>query len=124
MGGDRPAVIQVVSAWDIDRRKVGRDVVEAIFAPPNCTARFCEAVGPTGAVVQMAPVLDGYPAHMAEMTPDRRFEPADLPEPSSDDVIRHRSEEHTSELQSLMRISYAVFCLKKKKYTCNNSTHI
>src|SRR3546814_5626743 len=29
----------------------------------------------------------------------------------------HRSEEHTSELQSLMRISYAVFCLKKKKKT-------
>src|SRR3546814_5833675 len=34
-----------------------------------------------------------------------------LGEPS----LRHRSEEHTSELQSLMRISYAVFCLKKKK---------
>src|SRR3546814_9979134 len=33
----------------------------------------------------------------------------------------HRSEEHTSELQSLMRISYAVFCLKKKKNT-NKST--
>src|SRR3546814_10629043 len=31
--------------------------------------------------------------------------------------ITHRSEEHTSELQSLMRISYAVFCLKKKKNT-------
>src|SRR3546814_2170174 len=30
-------------------------------------------------------------------------------------VSHHRSEEHTSELQSLMRISYAVFCLKKKK---------
>src|SRR3546814_16460654 len=30
-------------------------------------------------------------------------------------VTQHRSEEHTSELQSLMRISYAVFCLKKKK---------
>src|SRR3546814_2050404 len=30
---------------------------------------------------------------------------------------QERSEEHTSELQSLMRISYAVFCLKKKKYT-------
>src|SRR3546814_5285666 len=29
--------------------------------------------------------------------------------------VGHRSEEHTSELQSLMRISYAVFCLKKKK---------
>src|SRR3546814_4985110 len=33
---------------------------------------------------------------------------------------RHRSEEHTSELQSLMRISYAVFCLKKKKKTNTN----
>src|SRR3546814_9507093 len=33
-----------------------------------------------------------------------------------------RSEEHTSELQSLMRISYAVFCLKKKKYTTNSIT--
>src|SRR3546814_7820125 len=34
-----------------------------------------------------------------------------------------RSEEHTSELQSLMRISYAVFCLKKKKSTNNNKIH-
>src|SRR3546814_9713341 len=33
-----------------------------------------------------------------------------------------RSEEHTSELQSLMRISYAVFCLKKKKITNNKHT--
>src|SRR3546814_8716109 len=32
-----------------------------------------------------------------------------------------RSEEHTSELQSLMRISYAVFCLKKKKYSKNKT---
>src|SRR3546814_9029938 len=35
--------------------------------------------------------------------------------PADDIAIRIRSEEHTSELQSLMRISYAVFCLKKKK---------
>src|SRR3546814_5974734 len=34
---------------------------------------------------------------------------------------RERSEEHTSELQSLMRISYAVFCLKKKKYKTKES---
>src|SRR3546814_6111878 len=33
-----------------------------------------------------------------------------------DEIIDPRSEEHTSELQSLMRISYAVFCLKKKNY--------
>src|SRR3546814_7152623 len=35
-----------------------------------------------------------------------------------------RSEEHTSELQSLMRISYAVFCLKKKKKTRHNTTKV
>src|SRR3546814_6547659 len=40
------------------------------------------------------------------------------------DHARHafRSEEHTSELQSLMRISYAVFCLKKKKHKNNKSS--
>src|SRR3546814_8993726 len=37
-------------------------------------------------------------------------------------VPTSRSEEHTSELQSLMRISYAVFCLKKNKLTLNTST--
>src|SRR3546814_9640030 len=47
-------------------------------------------------------------------------------EPSTFDTcasatILCRSEEHTSELQSLMRISYAVFCLKKKKQTTNTS---
>src|SRR3546814_2018969 len=38
-------------------------------------------------------------------------------------AIHARSEEHTSELQSLMRISYAVFCLKKKTKTNNNPQH-
>src|SRR3546814_6563705 len=37
-------------------------------------------------------------------------------------VLDERSEEHTSELQSLMRISYAVFCLKKKKKITTNCT--
>src|SRR3546814_4120590 len=45
---------------------------------------------------------------------DRRRERAD------DRAGTGRSEEHTSELQSLMRISYAVFCLKKKKNTTNH----
>src|SRR3546814_3484123 len=39
------------------------------------------------------------------------------------DLRRRRSEEHTSELQSLMRISYAVFCLKQKKKATNNRAH-
>src|SRR3546814_2041377 len=38
-------------------------------------------------------------------------------------VSLNRSEEHTSELQSLMRISYAVFCLKKKTHVCHTKQH-
>src|SRR3546814_3203950 len=41
---------------------------------------------------------------------------------STQGKLTERSEEHTSELQSLMRISYAVFCLKKKKYHIRDST--
>src|SRR3546814_2123842 len=47
------------------------------------------------------------------------FEDVYVPE---ENVIGRRSEEHTSELQSLMRISYAVFCLKKKKQNTVNKT--
>src|SRR3546814_9009919 len=48
-----------------------------------------------------------------------------IDEQEGDALLLARSEEHTSELQSLMRISYAVFCLKKKKkqITYNYSTH-
>src|SRR3546814_3820144 len=42
---------------------------------------------------------------------------------AGDDQPCRRSEEHTSELQSLMRISYAVFCLKKKKTKITHDTH-
>src|SRR3546814_6300562 len=48
----------------------------------------------------------------------RSMRPPDRSWPSAQ-AGRTRSEEHTSELQSLMRISYAVFCLKKKKNTKN-----
>src|SRR3546814_6664693 len=47
---------------------------------------------------------------------------ADLPLDEEGNTYR-RSEEHTSELQSLMRISYAVFCLKKKQKTTYISSH-
>src|SRR3546814_4656169 len=46
-----------------------------------------------------------------------------LPRHRGDGGRTNRSEEHTSELQSLMRISYAVFCLKKKKKKLHNNKH-
>jgi myo-inositol-1-phosphate synthase len=48
-----------VAAFDVDGKKVGRDVGEAIFAEPNNTIRFADDVPPTGALVQRGPTLDG-----------------------------------------------------------------
>ena len=59
MGGYKPSDIKVVAAWDVDKRKVGVDVAEAIFAKPNCTAIFAPNVTPTGTVVKMGRKLDG-----------------------------------------------------------------
>src|SRR3546814_2863827 len=61
--------------------------------------------------IQYRAGLPGGRMHMAG--PHLAFAVACLSAPC--DIHRPRSEEHTSELQSLMRISYAVFCLKKKK---------
>ncbi|NJC34015.1 myo-inositol-1-phosphate synthase [Sphingomonas jejuensis] len=88
MGGWRAEQIRVVSAWDVDTRKVGRDVADAIFAAPNCTARFADHVPATGTAVEMGAVLDGWSDHMATAPVDRRFDVADLPQPSADDVVR------------------------------------
>src|SRR3546814_9487769 len=57
-------------------------------------------------------------ASMPTLGSDKR--PTSLPTSNCGCNVPDRSEEHTSELQSLMRISYAVFCLKKKKH---NKTH-
>jgi myo-inositol-1-phosphate synthase len=87
LGGYRPSDLRVVAAWDIDRRKVGRDVAEAIFAAPNNTKVFCDHVAPTGAVVRMGRLLDGVADHMAGYAEDRTFLVADAPEASGQDVV-------------------------------------
>src|SRR5580704_2186338 len=75
IGSYRPGDIEVVAAFDIDRRKVGLDVARAIFSPPNCTKVFSEKVSLTGAIVKMGCVFDGYAPHMADQDPLRTFLP-------------------------------------------------
>jgi myo-inositol-1-phosphate synthase len=87
LGGWRPKDLRVVAAFDVDRRKVGLDVAKAIFAEPNCTKIFCDHVEPTGAIVRMGPRLDGVAPHMVEAPEGRGFRPADLPEPTLDEVV-------------------------------------
>jgi len=65
VAGYSPGDIEVVTAFDIDERKVGKDVSEAIFAPPNCTKSFYPDVPFMGVVVKKGPVLDGVAPHMS-----------------------------------------------------------
>jgi myo-inositol-1-phosphate synthase len=77
LGGWRVGDIQIVAAFDIDARKIGRPLEEAIFALPNNTKQFCPDIPPTGVIVQMGEQLDGVAPHMAAYPPAQRFEPAD-----------------------------------------------
>ena len=72
-----PNDIEIVAAFDIDRRKVGKRVEEAIFAKPNCTKVFQSALPVSDVVVQMGPILDGVAPHMADYPDDEAFRPSD-----------------------------------------------
>ena len=63
LGGYKVTDIVPVVAFDIDARKVGKDLSEAIWAPPNCTMKFSE-VPHLGVEVLMGPVLDGVTEHL------------------------------------------------------------
>ena len=77
IGDWRPSDIEVVAAFDIDQRKVGMRVEEAIFAKPNCAKVFQRVLPESVVTVQMAPVLDGVAAHMADYPDDEAFRPSD-----------------------------------------------
>ncbi len=88
IGGYKPSDIQVVAAFDIDTRKVGKDVNEAIFALPNCTTVFYSDLPQSGVKVKMGRLLDGFSDHMREYEDKYTFVPADHPEPDMDAVIK------------------------------------
>jgi myo-inositol-1-phosphate synthase len=87
VGGYGPADIEFVLAIDTDARKVGRDLAEAIFAPPNCTAAFHPDVPPSGIMVTMGRVLDGMADHMLAAADGRGFVRAEAPEPDQDEIV-------------------------------------
>ncbi len=83
IGGYKPEDIEVVAAFDVDKRKVGKDVSSAIFARPNCTKVFYPDVPESGIIVSMGHKLDGVAPHMNDFDNDYTFvlaekEPADV----------------------------------------------
>ena len=85
IGGYSLRDVQVVAAFDIDRRKVGKPLEEAVFAPPNCTTIFQPRIQSTGVMVRMGPLLDGVAPHMAEYPDHQTFLASDQ---ESCDVVR------------------------------------
>src|SRR3546814_4914128 len=96
---------------------------------PWLTATVTDLRAETDTAKSIAFSVPGWPGHLAGQHIDLRLTAEDgyvaqrsfsLASPAGNST---RSEEHTSELQSLMRISYAVFCLKKKKIITKTHKH-
>jgi myo-inositol-1-phosphate synthase len=87
IGGYAPGDIRVVAAFDVDARKVGQELAEAIFAPPNCTTVFYKEIPRTGTIVHMGRILDGISGHMHDYEARRTFVTADQPEPDKRKIV-------------------------------------
>src|SRR5580658_6931045 len=77
LGGYRVTDIIPVAAFDIDSRKIGRPLEDAIFSLPNNTREILRPLPPTGVTVQMGPILDGVAPHMNDYPAHQRFMPSD-----------------------------------------------
>lgn len=88
IGDLKPHDIDVVCAFDIDKRKVGKDVSEAIFSKPNCTKTIYEDIPKTNVKVRMGKILDSYAKHMEYYDEEFAFRLADEKEPTKSDIIQ------------------------------------
>jgi len=93
LGGYRPEDVEVVAAFDVDRRKVGRPLHEAAFAAPNCTAVIASEIAKSEVVVQMGPILDGIAPHMRDYPEARSFRPAGEPAVDVERTLRESGAE-------------------------------
>jgi len=104
IGGYCPSDIEVVAAFDIDKRKVGLDVNKAIFSLPNCTTVFCPEMPLAGVKVQMGSVLDGVSEHMMDYDADVRFEVSSEKQPDRDKVVQILKESGTEILLNYLPV--------------------
>ncbi len=88
IGGYKPYNVKVVAAFDIDKRKVGKDVNEAIFAQPNCTAIFCDNLPKSNVKVKMSRILDGFSEHMKDYAQKHTFVLSGEKEPTKKEIVK------------------------------------
>lgn len=77
IGSWAPGDIEVVTAFDVDSRKVGTPVNKAVFSKPNCAQVFHPNLNGDSPVVKMGPVLDGCADHLRDYPEDQRIVLAD-----------------------------------------------
>ncbi|TKY91244.1 MAG: inositol-3-phosphate synthase [Candidatus Methanomarinus sp.] len=87
IGGYKPHDIEVVAAFDIDKRKVGKDISKAIFELPNCTKIIHDNIPLTGVKVMMGNILDGISDHMGNYDSEYTFSPSDEKEATKEEII-------------------------------------
>lgn len=104
IGGYAPGDIEVVAAFDIDKRKIGLDVNEAIFSKPNCTTVFCADIPQSGVKVQMGKILDGFSEHMKDYADEYTFIVADEPEPTEEDIVKVLKDSGTEVLMNYLPV--------------------
>ena len=104
LGGYKPSDIKVVAAWDVDARKVGKDVAEAVFAKPNCTAVFAANLPATGTIVKMGAVLDGVADHMSDYKDDRTFIVANDTQASKAEIVAELKRSGTDVLMNYLPV--------------------
>ncbi len=81
IGGYEVTDIRVVAAFDVDRRKVNKDLAEAIFSAPNIAYQYPNlSLRKTGVKVLMGPIMDGVPEHLAQFVQISNEKPVDVVE--------------------------------------------
>ena len=104
LGGYKPFDIEIVAAFDIDKRKVGLDVNKAIFSEPNCTTIFCNDIPESGVKVKMGKILDGFSEHMKHHPDHNTFILADQLEATEEEVIKILKDSGTEVLMNYLPV--------------------
>ena len=103
IGGYGAGDVEFVMGVDVDARKVGKDVSEAIFAAPNNTAVFQADVPGSGVKVMMGRILDGVADHMTGMG-ERGFILSDAPEATHDSIVAALKESRAEVLLNFLPV--------------------
>lgn len=126
IGGYKAGDLEFVLAYDVDKRKVGRHLAEAIYAKPNCSVDILPEGVTVDCVcgdtkVKRGALYDGVAPHMEQMPEDESFRVTSDPEPTLEDVVRDLQEHEIDVVLNYLPVGsevatrfYVEACLKAK----------